>query len=52
MWLVWDEELDEDALTIGESEIEDLDNDELKANEAGFLQGYEYVEKEDHLDDD
>lgn len=37
--MTWRDESDEDALTIGETEIEDLDNDEIDANEAGFL-GY------------
>ncbi len=38
--MTWTEETDEDSLAIVDSEIEDLDNDEIDANEAGFLQGY------------
>ncbi len=32
------EETDEDSLAI--ADIEELDNDEINANEAGFLKGY------------
>ncbi len=38
--MAWGEETDEDALAIADSEIEELDNDEINANEAGFLKGY------------
>tara|TARA_Y100000310_G_scaffold345459_1_gene465222 strand:- start:9123 stop:9242 length:120 start_codon:yes stop_codon:yes gene_type:complete len=35
------DEIEEDLLSIGDLEIEELDNDEINANEAGFLKGYE-----------
>ena len=38
--MTWRDDLEEDLLAIGDSEIEDLDNDEINANEAGFLKGY------------
>ncbi|MBI2664548.1 hypothetical protein HYX10_04365 [Candidatus Woesearchaeota archaeon] len=39
--MTWRDDVDGDVLRIGAAEIEELDNDDLKANEAGFLQGYE-----------
>lgn len=30
-----------DSLEVMSAEVEDLENDELSAEEAGFLQGYE-----------
>ncbi len=40
--MTWNKDIgEEDALTIGDMEIEELDNDEINANEAGFLLGYE-----------
>jgi len=38
--MTWRDDIEEDLLTIGDSEIEELDNDEINANEAGFLKGY------------
>ncbi len=38
--MTFEEETDEDALAIADTEIEELDNDEINANEAGFLKGY------------
>jgi len=39
--MTWKDDMqEEDILAIGDSEIEDLDNDEINANEAGFLKGY------------
>ena len=35
------EELEEDNLRIAELELEELENDEITPNEAGFLQGYD-----------
>jgi hypothetical protein len=34
-------EIDEDSLDLLDSEIEDLENDEISSKEAGFMQGYE-----------
>lgn len=39
--MAWRDEVEEDVLLISETEIEELDNDELSAKEAGFLKGYE-----------
>ena len=36
----WYVDLGEDSLEIGDSEIEELENDELSVAEAGFLSGY------------
>jgi len=40
--MTWDSEfeMEEDNLFVGSSEIEELDNDEIDAHEAGFLKGY------------
>ncbi len=38
--VTWIEETDEDALAVSDFEVEELDNDEINANEAGFLNGY------------
>lgn len=44
--MAWDNEMDEsDLLTIGNAEIEELDNDEIDAHEAAFLQGYNAEEE-------
>jgi len=40
--MTWKDELnEEDGLTLPDIELEELDNDEINANEAGFLKGYE-----------
>ena len=39
--MTWKDEDERDLLSIPDSEIEDLENDEINANEAGFLKGYE-----------
>ena len=41
MMVAWRDDTEEDVLSISEAEIEELDNDELSANEAAFLEGYE-----------
>ena len=39
---LWHRDIPEfDGLEIADSELKDLENDELSAEEAGFLQGYE-----------
>lgn len=38
--MTWRDEIEDDALAIADTEIEELDNDEINANEAGFLKGY------------
>ena len=43
--MTYQDEIEED-LTIRETEIEELDNDEINANEAGFLKGYAEVDEE------
>jgi len=42
--MTWTDELEEDALAIRDAEIEELENDEINANEAGFLKGYEELD--------
>ena len=42
--MTWYDELEEDNLKISDGEIEDLENDEITANEAGFLEGYNDVD--------
>ena len=37
----WHIDFGNDSLEILETEIEDLENDELSVTEAGFLSGYE-----------
>ncbi len=37
----------QDSLELRDSEIEDLENDELSAGEAGFIYGYEQESEED-----
>lgn len=41
------EDLVEDDLQFGDSEIEELDNDQLSGFEAGFLKGYDETEDDD-----
>jgi hypothetical protein len=44
---IYEELVEEDTLSVGGSEIEDLENDELSPNEAAFLQGYNALDEED-----
>jgi len=44
--MVWKDDVEEDVLAIRETEIEELDNDEITANEAGFLEGYHASEED------
>ena len=37
--------IEEDTLFISDAEIEELDNDEISATEAGFLKGYEELDE-------
>ncbi|MBI2145357.1 hypothetical protein HYU18_03485 [Candidatus Woesearchaeota archaeon] len=46
---LWHENItDDDSLEIITTEVEDLENDQLSASEAGFLQGYEEEEAYEH----
>ncbi|MBI2581024.1 hypothetical protein HYV85_04430 [Candidatus Woesearchaeota archaeon] len=45
----WYTDLGEDSLEMLASEIEDLENDELSAGEAGFLSGYHEEEEYEEL---
>ena len=40
MNMTWKDDIEDDMLAIRETEIEELDNDEINANEAAFLKGY------------
>lgn len=44
--MTWKDDIEEDVLTIADTEIEELDNDEINANEAGFMKGYEEESQE------
>ncbi|MBS3133248.1 hypothetical protein J4470_03930 [Candidatus Woesearchaeota archaeon] len=41
MAVVWKDDVEEELLSVREAEIEELDSDQLTANEAAFLEGYE-----------
>jgi len=43
--MTWKDDFDDDSLLIRDTEIEELDNDELNANEAGFLKGYHELDE-------
>ncbi len=38
--MTWKDDSEEDLLAIADTDLEELDNDEINANEAGFLKGY------------
>lgn len=44
----WHTDVGEDSLEVLAVEVEELENDELSAGEAGFLSGYEDEEEEDY----
>jgi len=44
MWYV---DIGDDSLEILDSEVEDLDNDEISLEEAGFMAGYDKTEVDD-----
>ncbi|MBI2144086.1 hypothetical protein HYU17_02955 [Candidatus Woesearchaeota archaeon] len=43
--IIWHTGVGEDSLEVMAAEVGELENDELSAGEAGFMQGYEDAEE-------